>query len=376
MEGRIRKQGSIETLSIFFTTGIAAGTALCPSYGAAAPEAWFMAAGISFDAAALALTITCSIRALKKSAAWMAALYFTIGIFCACSDALGTCGCTGSPCFLKSCAEEFAFRCRALISTIPFPHTNSSGLINALLTGDKSCLDKSVVTAFRNSGAAHILALSGLHLGIIYGILRKMTAVLGNSRTAVAARSTAVISASVFYTVACGSGASLTRALLFIIINEITHLTHRRAKPARVYCTALLIQLTLSPHVIGTVSFQLSYLAMAGIFFLHPALKGWFPEGNGLMSPAWISRKMWNAMSIAISCQIFTGPASWFYFGTFPKYFIIANLMALPVTSLLMTSATATVALHAAGICPQFMISVTDGLATTLIFITDTIAGI
>lgn len=376
MEGQIRIQGSIETLSIFFTAGIAAGTALCPSDGSADPGTWFMAAGISFDAAALALAITCRIRSLKESAAWMAALYFTIGIFCACSDSFGTGIRTGSPCFLKSCAEEFADRCRALISSIPFPHTNSSGLINALLTGDKSCLDKSVVTAFRNSGAAHILALSGLHLGIIYGLLRKVTSVLGNSRAAVAVRSAAVISASAFYTVACGSGASLTRALLFIIINEITHLTHRRAKPARVYCTALLIQLTLSPNVIGTVSFQLSYLAMAGIFFLHPVLKSWFPEGNDRIPPTWISRKMWDAMSLAVSCQIFTGPASWFYFGTFPKYFIIANLMALPVTSLLMTSATATVALHAAGICPQFMISVTDGLAAALIFITDTIAGI
>lgn len=181
---------------------------------------------------------------------------------------------------LQIAAEGFAARFRSMILSLPFPHPESPVLVNALLTGDKSGLDKDIISAFRDSGAAHILALSGLHLGIIYGILRKVTSVMGNSPTANKIRSAGIIFTTFLYTLATGAGPSLVRAQLFITINEISHLAQRRTSLGKVYCSALLIQLTINPLVISSVGFQLSYMAMAGIVVLYPRMKAWFPENE------------------------------------------------------------------------------------------------
>ena len=257
-------------------------------------------------------------------------------------------------------------------------HPESPVLVNALLTGDKSGLDKDIISAFRDSGAAHILALSGLHLGIIYGILRKVTSVMGNSPTANKIRSAGIIFTTFLYTLATGAGPSLVRAQLFITINEISHLAQRRTSLGKVYCSALLIQLTMNPLVISSVGFQLSYMAMAGIVVLYPRMKAWFPENEEGRTKfvSYVPKKMWDAMALAISCQIFTGPVAWLYFGTFPKYFIITNMFALPITSLLMIMATLTATLSAAGLCPTIIISITDKLSMMLIDIVKIIAGL
>ena len=265
-----------------------------------------------------------------------------------------------------------------MILSLPFPHPESPVLVNALLTGDKSGLDKDIISAFRDSGAAHILALSGLHLGIIYGILRKVTSVMGNSPTANKIRSAGIIFTTFLYTLATGAGPSLVRAQLFITINEISHLAQRRTSLGKVYCSALLIQLTINPLVISSVGFQLSYMAMAGIVVLYPRMKAWFPENEEGRTKfvSYVPKKMWDAMALAISCQIFTGPVAWLYFGTFPKYFIITNMFALPITSLLMIMATLTATLSAAGLCPTIIISITDKLSMMLIDIVKIIAGL
>ena len=80
-------------------------------------------------------------------------------------------------------------------------------------------------------------------------------------------------------------------------------------------------------------------------------------------------------MALAVSCQMFTAPAAWFHFRTFPRYFLITNLLALPVTSLLMMLSVASMGLYALGICPGILIRVTDFASDTLIFIVNIVSS-
>ena len=391
----------IKPLALAFTFGAASGLFLS--------HISMHAAYISSATSLLvALTLTVITSADRRQAEILL-LFLTAGFFCAATSTLTSLGAVAGKPLFAGLAADF----RSMISSIPFPHEGTAPLVNALLTGDRSSLDSSVMNSFRDSGASHILALSGLHLGIIYGILLKVTSIFGKHPTIKAVRSLIIISLCGIYTLATGASPSLVRAFLFILVNETARLTHRSNNPLRVYCAALFIQTAINPQMISSTGFQLSYLAMAGIFLLYPALKKWYPQeeaagdmliekGAGLTesdglegvmidkgccraSRCWTSwmktivsaapRKIWDAATLTISCQVFTGPLAWWKFGTFPKYFLLTNLLSLPLTSAVMLLSVSTSVLFAIGICPDFLITLTDSSASLLLFIMKVISS-
>lgn len=391
----------IKPLALAFTFGAASGLLL----SRISMHAAYISSATSL-LAALTLTV---ITSVDRRQAEILLLFLTAGVFCAATSTLTSLGAVAGKPLFAGLAADF----RSMISSIPFPHEGTAPLVNALLTGDRSSLDSSVMNSFRDSGASHILALSGLHLGIIYGILLKMTSIFGKHPTVKDVRSLIIISLCGIYTLATGASPSLVRAFLFILVNETARLTHRSNNPLRVYCAALFIQTAINPQVISSTGFQLSYLAMAGIFLLYPALKKWYPQeeaagdmliekGAGLTesdglegvmidkgccraSRCWTSwmktivsaapRKIWDAAALTISCQVFTGPLAWWKFGTFPKYFLLTNLLSLPLTSAVMLLSVSTSVLFAIGICPDFLISLTDSSASLLLFIMKVISS-
>lgn len=391
----------IKPLALAFTFGAASGLLL----SRISMHAAYISSATSL---LVALTLTVITSADRRQAEILL-LFLTAGVFCAATSTLTSLGAVAGKPLFAGLAADF----RSMISSIPFPHEGTAPLVNALLTGDRSSLDDSVMNSFRDSGASHILALSGLHLGIIYGILLKVTSIFGKHPTIKAVRSLIIISLCGIYTLATGASPSLVRAFLFILVNETARLTHRSNNPLRVYCAALFIQTAINPQVISSTGFQLSYLAMAGIFLLYPALKKWYPQeeaagdmliekGAGLTESdgledvtiekgccrarrCWTSwmktivsaapRKIWDAAALTISCQVFTGPLAWWKFGTFPKYFLLTNLLSLPLTSAVMLLSVSTSVLFAIGICPDFLISLTDNSASLLLFIMKVISS-
>lgn len=391
----------IKPLALAFTFGAASGLLL----SRISMHAAYISSATSL---LVALTLTLITSADRRQAEILL-LFLTAGVFCAATSTLTSLGAVAGKPLFAGLAADF----RSMISSIPFPHEGTAPLVNALLTGDRSSLDSSVMNSFRDSGASHILALSGLHLGIIYGILLKVTSIFGKHPMVKAVRSLIIISLCGIYTLATGASPSLVRAFLFILVNETARLTHRSNNPLRVYCAALFIQTAINPQVISSTGFQLSYLAMAGIFLLYPALKKWYPqeeaagdmliekgagrtESDGLEGmmidkgccrarhcwTSWMKtivsaapRKIWDAAALTISCQVFTGPLAWWKFGTFPKYFLLTNLLSLPLTSAVMLLSVSTSVLFAIGICPYFLISLTDSSASLLLFIMKVISS-
>ncbi len=288
--------------------------------------------------------------------------------------------------------SDFSASCREIgiwlqeqIDSIQFNSKDTSSLVKALLTGEKSSLSYEIRSAFRDSGASHILALSGLHLGIIYGILSKTTAVLGNTRKMRAARSIFIICICGIYTLATGAGDSLVRAYIFIILRELAKMTSRYHGLGQILLASLVVQLVIDPLAVRSISFQLSYAAMAGIAFIYPWLQGFWDRAIKLIqdirseedsndkTPAeMVSKAMqwvWNTVALSIACQITTGPLAYAYFGTFPVHFMLTNLLSLPLTGLLIPCALLTVVLSTLGCCPQILIQATEWLVSTLVWL-------
>lgn len=365
------RTGNIAALSLTFAAGVAAGSILVAQIMARylSPGGLYAILTCLFI---VTLTILMAARLSRRGGLRKILILFLFtGIFCAVcsfvsSTGAGTAGIGG---IAAGCADNV----RSMLDSIPFPSPRTSPLLKALLTGDKSGLDSHTVATFRDSGAAHILALSGLHLGFIYAILLKVTSLAGMSPRVRKIRSILIIAVSGFYTIATGASPSLVRAFLFIVINETARLLHRHVPPLHVLCIALMIQLALTPAVISSIGFQMSYLAMAGIFLIYPHLKAWYP---GRESGIDLPRKIWNTAALTLSCQILTGPLAWLRFRTFPLYFLITNLFALPVTSLLMLLAICTTALTYIGLCPNLLVTATDSVASALLFIMEVIAGL
>ena len=351
----MENKSGISFVSLPFAAGVASGAI----------------AGVPFEGAiASSLASVCciyiSIAKGSRRPAAMAALYFCLGVMCWCTRALCP---APTPPHDSTALNKLA----CMIEDAGFPGEHSASILQALLTGRRNLLAPATKAAFRKSGASHILALSGLHLGVLYVFVKRLLSPLGNSRCAQVIKSIITIALSSFYASATGASPSIVRALLFIIISEAGRLfTHRARTPLGTYCTALTIQLCIRPDFIATAGFQLSYLAMLGITVLYPRLESWFPPTRLPLA----SRYIWKCAALSISCQLFTAPVVWLHFRTFPTYFLITNLIAMPLTELIITTAVTVLLLNAAGICPQFLVTAAGEMVKVLEFCLNAIASI
>ena len=294
----------------------------------------------------------------------LTALFWVLGVLCQATAALAP-----GPAGPWPPAERALDGLLRAIDAADFPHADTAALLKALLAGQREGLDAATVAAFREAGAAHILALSGLHLGILYGILQGALAWMGRSRAATAVRSALSVGAAGFFLLMTGASPSLVRAFLFICLNELSRLLPgRRRHLTGIFFAALTIQLAVSPGVVSSLGFQLSYLALLGIVLVHPRLEAWYPAGRR-PDPV---RRIWSAMSLTVSCQVFTAPLVWLRFHTFPRYFLLTNLGALPLAEgFILCSLPALLP----G-CPQAIKNLADTVGQALLHFLETVAAI
>ena len=353
-------------LSLPFVAGVACGAGTSVLVGG---PSWQSTGGLLASAALLVAGV-CLVRMAagkRRERALLFLLLFAVGLFCYCARAADI----YQPPRLSRLGF-LATRLGQLIDGVPFAHDSTAPLLRALMTGDRSGLGRQTVELFRLSGASHLLALSGLHLGAIATMLRRVLAVLGNSRPAWIVRAALTVGFCAVYTIACGASPSLVRALLFIILGQVAALCPgRRSSPTSRLCVAATIQLALDPLSIRSVAFQLSYLAMVGVVVIAPRLEAWYPATR-LSSRIDPLRAVWKAASLALSCQLTTAPVVWLRFGYLPQYFLLTNLFAMPVCELLLPVAILTIVLG----LPDVMVRLTDLLATGMLQILEVIASL
>lgn len=319
------------------------------------------------------LSVTCFLKSRGHPAArklpMLAAIFFMLGLCCSLTAAL--CEPLKSPAsiFPMRILHDMHERLTACIEAIPFADRGNAALVKALILGDRSTLDRSTMMMFRKAGAAHLLALSGMHLGIIYAMVDRCLLIMGNSPLSRRIRSISVIAVTWAYTMMCGAGPSLMRAWLFILLRESGKALYRPQNPQDIFCMALILHIIISPLEVSSLGFQLSYSAMMGIVFLWPEMRKWYNDRGAMQ---WI----WQLSSLSICAQAFTAPLTLAHFGTFPKYFLITNLVAAPLMSVVMICAVAEMTIQGCGIEAPWLVHALEYPMNMLVKLLEVIASI
>lgn len=193
------------------------------------------------------------------------------------------------------------------------------GVAVALLLGDKQLLTNEVRSSFSNAGAMHVLAVSGLHVGIVLYILMF---ILGRFTRFISKRNAVLISILIIwmYAAVTGFSPSVLRASFMFSILAIAQISGRTKNPMNVLFFSAFVLLIFQPLWVYDIGFQLSYLAMIGIFILYIPISKLF-----YFKSKWLT-KIWQGTAVGLAAQMFTVPLTLYYFHQFPNYFILTNV--------------------------------------------------
>ena len=253
---------------------------------------------------------------------------------------------------------------------------SQSAILTAFVTGSKESIGKSTKETFRSSGAAHLLALSGLHVGILFMILNRITALFSLTLAARRMRVLVVVGCTAAFLAITGFIPSLARAIIMAAICSIAKVWgYRIARAETLVITAFLL-ICYNPQVVASIGFQLSFAAMAGIMLIMPTLseslkrvmERWRRRGMASRTICWCAERIAAPLLLTISCQITTLPLCLYYFQSFSNYYLITNLIAIPVVAITLYMLTAALAIDALALIIQ-----SDLLTSLSVFVWESI---
>lgn len=225
----------------------------------------------------------------------------------------------------------FTIRDKALQTLRQNIHSpNELGIAEALLIGYRNDLDKDLVQAYSNTGVVHIIAISGLHLAMIYAGLLRLFSLIKSSRTKKWLEPVMVLAVIWLFTLITGAAPSVLRAAVmftFILLGKII------SKDTNVYNTlaaSAFMLLLINPFYLWDVGFQLSYTAVFGILlFFKPVRNRLYFKNKSL-------RWVWDLCAVSLCAQVFTLPLVIYHFHQLPLLFLFSNLVAVPLSSLVL----------------------------------------
>lgn len=228
----------------------------------------------------------------------------------------------------KHSLTGYAAKLRELINSKLKNHPfkpNELAIINALLLGQRQDIPTSVYNSYAQAGAIHILAVSGLHVGIVLLILNILFKPLHRIKHGKKIKTILILIFLWSFAVIAGLSASVTRAVtMFSIVAVGMNLK----RPSNVYNTlavSMFILLLAKPMFLFDVGFQLSYLAVLAIVWIQPQLYAlWTPK-------FWVIDKLWQVFTVTFAAQLGIFPVGIYYFHQFPLLFFISNMVIVPV---------------------------------------------
>lgn len=198
------------------------------------------------------------------------------------------------------------------------------GVSSALILGQKDHLSPRIRAAYSGTGAMHVLAVSGLHVGIIYMILMFVLQPLNKKKWSQWVRLVVVVLCLWLYAAITGLSPSVMRAATMFTAVAVAQNIGRKTNIYNTLATAALVLLCFNPFLILEVGFQLSFLAVLGIIIIQPQVYGLFIPNT------WLGDKIWELTSVSVAAQIATFPLGILYFNQFPNYFLLSNLIVIP----------------------------------------------
>lgn len=240
---------------------------------------------------------------------------------------------------IKRFADDLANSCSmALMYRSEDPVASS--VIRALIIGDKSELNSTTKLIFQQSGTAHVLAVSGLHMGILYILLNLvLTKVFKLSKTYNTPKSFIIISALWLFAFVVGLSPSAVRATIMISVYLLATPLKRKNNPVNTLFFCAFAMQFYDPCLAKDIGFQLSVVAVLSILIFNPLVDRILILRNTLLN------YLWSSISLALSVQILILPLSLLYFQTFPVSFIVSNILWSPISFVSMGLGAASIAM-------------------------------
>ncbi len=226
----------------------------------------------------------------------------------------------------------------------------------ALLLGYKDEIDKETLRAYSSAGAMHVLAISGLHVGIIFLMFNTIFKFLLALPRGKIIRSVVVLSLIWLYALVAGFSPSVVRASVMFSAVALAQAANRKTNIYNTLLISAVVLITFDPQIIFQVGFQLSYAAVLGIVSVQPAL-------DKLLKPKTkLGKAIWGIITVSIAAQLATFPFGLYYFHQFPNLFILSNLLVIPLVTLILYLGVPLLLLSMVFSLPTWLFAILSGL--------------
>ncbi|MDA9253888.1 ComEC family competence protein [Flavobacteriaceae bacterium] len=233
-------------------------------------------------------------------------------------------------------------------------------IMNALLLGQRQDISKELTANYSKAGAIHILAVSGLHVGIILWMLSFVLKPLERYKKGKVIKLVLVLLFLWFFAVLAGMSASVTRAVTMFSAIAIGQFFNKRNAIEQSLIFSMFLLLLLKPLFLFDVGFQLSYLAVFGIIWVQPVFyQLWKPK-------YYIIDKGWQLITVSTAAQLGVLPISLFYFHQFPGLFFLSNLLIIPFLGVILVTGIIVLGLSYLTILPVFLVDIYSGIISIL----------
>lgn len=222
------------------------------------------------------------------------------------------------------------------------------GVIQALLLGQRNDISKETYNNYKNAGAVHILALSGLHIGILLLVLQFLLRPLDSLPQGKKIRLLLTVLLLWGFAFLAGLSASIVRACTMFSFVAYALYLNRPSNTFNILALSMFfILLFINPNLLFQVGFQMSYAAVLAIVWIYPLLqKLWYPKAKPI-------RYVWQLLSVSVAAQFGVLPISLFYFHQFPGLFFISNILIVPALGIILGTGILVVILSLINLLPD-----------------------
>ena len=222
--------------------------------------------------------------------------------------------------------------------------STQGAVTKALLLGYRYDIDDNTLKAYASAGAMHVLAVSGLHVGIVYLMTGYMFFFLTRIKNGRVIKSILLVMLLWCFALITGLSASVVRASTMFTFVAVGAGFKRYTSVYNTILASAMFLLCIKPTYLFEVGFQLSYAAVFGIVWMQPQLEELYRPSNKILK--WI----WGITTVSLAAQLVTFPLGLYYFHQFPTLFLLSNLIVIPLVTCLMYLGVPTLALGAMGI--------------------------
>lgn len=209
-------------------------------------------------------------------------------------------------------------------------NTKAAGVAEALLIGYKDDLDKDLVQAYSNTGVVHIIAISGLHLGMIYGLMIFLFNPFKKKTITAWLKPLTILFVLWMFSFLAGAVPSIVRSAVMFSFIVLAESIQRNSSVYNTLAASAFVMLLYNPFFLWDVGFQLSYAAVISIITFMKPISNWFYFTNKMIT------KIWQLNAVTISAQIITLPIMLYHFHQFPNLFLLTNFIAVPLSGFIL----------------------------------------